>query len=150
LSWFDWSLVEKHGDVLRFVQLLNARRSLRDVEHERERVSIRAMLDAANNAWHGVKLNGPDWSDHSHSVAYDAELRREGLRFYLILNAYWESLNFELPELPAGNSWRRWIDTALESPADITEWTQAPALVNHDYRVAARTVVFLYAEALRA
>ena len=37
ISWFDWTLVEKHADVHRFVTLLNARRRLRDVEHERQR-----------------------------------------------------------------------------------------------------------------
>jgi glycogen operon protein len=147
LSWFDWSLVEKHRDVLRFVQLLNARRSLRDVEHERQRVSIRAMLDAANNAWHGVKLNEPDWSDDSHSVAFDAELRREGLRIYLILNAFWEPLTFDLPTLPSGKTWRRWIDTSLDSPDDITQWTHAPAIGSNEYRIDARTVAFLYTEA---
>jgi isoamylase len=29
-SWFDWTLVEKHADVRRFVSLLNARRLLLD------------------------------------------------------------------------------------------------------------------------
>ena len=27
----------------------------------------------ANKAWHGVRLNQPDWSDHSHSLAFTAE-----------------------------------------------------------------------------
>ena len=34
-SWFDWNLLSKHADVLRFVKLLIERRVLRDVEHER-------------------------------------------------------------------------------------------------------------------
>ena len=100
-SWFDWTLVEKHADVHRFVTLLNARRLLRDVEHERRRVSLNQLIRQANKAWHGVKLGQPDWGDHSHSLAFEAELRREGLRIYLILNAYWEPLDFELP--PAGD-----------------------------------------------
>ena len=37
-NWFDWSLVEKHADVHRFVQLLLARRLLRDVAHEQQRI----------------------------------------------------------------------------------------------------------------
>ncbi len=37
ISWFDWTLVEKHADLHRFVSLLNARRLLRDAEHERQR-----------------------------------------------------------------------------------------------------------------
>jgi isoamylase len=38
ISWFDWALLEKHAEVHRFVTLLNARRLLRDFEHERRRV----------------------------------------------------------------------------------------------------------------
>ena len=37
-NWFDWSLVEKHADVHRFVKLLLARRLLRDVTHEQQRI----------------------------------------------------------------------------------------------------------------
>ncbi len=41
-NWFDWSLVEKHADVHRFVKLLLARRLLRDVTHEEQRMSLTA------------------------------------------------------------------------------------------------------------
>ena len=73
------------------------------------------------------------------------ELREEGILFYFILNAYWESLEFELPKLNDGNSWRRWVDTSLPSPADIVPWEQAPAIAIETYRVADRSVVLLYA-----
>jgi isoamylase len=68
-SWFDWTLVEKHADVHRFVTLLNARRLLRDVEHERRRVSLNQWIGQASKTWHGVKIGQPDWGDHSHSLA---------------------------------------------------------------------------------
>ena len=77
------------------------------------------MLEQANKSWHGVKLNQPDWGDNSHSVALFANLKNDGLMFYIILNAYWESLDFELPILPSG-TWQRWIDTSLDSPNDIS------------------------------
>ena len=63
----------------RFVTLLNARRLLRDVEHERRRVSLTELIRQASKAWHGVKLDQPDWGDHSHSLAFAAELPQEGL-----------------------------------------------------------------------
>src|SRR4029079_6771471 len=94
-----WNLVKKHADVHRFVRLLIARRLLRDVEHERRRVSLDTMLEEANKAWHGVRLYQPDWSDCSRSLALGAELRREKLFFHFIMNAYWEPLDFELPKL---------------------------------------------------
>src|SRR4249920_2712175 len=66
-SWFDWTLVDKHADVHRFVTLLNARRLMRDVEHERQRVSLNQLIQRARQEWHGVKVGQPDWGDHSHS-----------------------------------------------------------------------------------
>ncbi len=144
LSWFDWSLLEKHADVHRFVRLHTARRQLRDVTHEHERVGLRNLLQQASKAWHGVKLNQPDWGDNSHSLAVSGEVREEGLWFHLILNAFWEPLEFELPALD-GMLWRRWIDTALESPADIVPWREAPEFRGSTYLAQERSVVMLYA-----
>ena len=146
ISWFDWTLLEKHAEVHRFVSLLNPGRLERDAEHERRRLSLNQLLRQASKAWHGVKVGQPDWSDHSHSLAFEAELPREGLRVYLILNAYWEPLDFELPPVGDGGAgpWRRWIDTALESPQDIVPWQTAPSLSGGTYRVAARSVAVLF------
>lgn len=144
ISWFDWSLVDQHADLLRFVSLLCARRKTRDVTHEQLRVSINSLLGDAIKAWHGVRLNQPDWSEDSHTVALGGELQGEGLRFHLILNAYEEPLNFELPEIEGGR-WRRWIDTALESPHDIVPWSEAREIAEPLYRVADHSVVMLFA-----
>jgi glycogen operon protein len=147
-SWFDWTLVEKHADIHRFVTLLNARRMLRGVEAEHQRVSLNRLLREAQKAWHGVTLDQPDWRTCSHSLAFSAALRREQLRIYVILNAYWEPLDFALPPLHEGseNPWRCWIDTALDTPHDIVPWQSAPAVRGCMYRAAARSVVVLFAD----
>jgi isoamylase len=143
-SWFDWTLLEKHADIRRFVSLLTARRLLRGTEHEVRRMSLNHIIREANKAWHGVHLNQPDWSDRSHGLAFTAEVRGEGLLFHLILNAYWEPLDFELP--PAGKfAWRRWIDTALDTPHDIVAWEKSPEVGGTTYRAQSRSVVVLYA-----
>jgi isoamylase len=154
-SWFDWTLLEEHADLLRFVTLLNARRLLRDVEHERRRMSLIQFIEEASKAWHGVRNGQPDWGDHSHSLAFEtAVLRpvlRQRLRLYVILNAYWEPLEFELPRGEDGgaSSWRRWIDTALDSPYDIVPWQTAAPLSDYTYQAAARSVVVLFEEQRR-
>jgi glycogen operon protein len=102
------------------------------------------MLRAAEKAWHGVKLHQPDWGDDSHSVALGATLRKHGLRFHFILNAHWSPLEFELPDPGGADRWRRWIDTALESPDDIVPWEAAPPVSGPTYRAEARSVVMLY------
>jgi glycogen operon protein len=146
-SWLDWSRLDKHADVHRFVTLLNARRLLRSVEHERRRVSLNELIRGANKAWHGVKLHEPDWGASSHSLALTIALRGDGSLVHLILNAYWEPLVFELPPVDGGGPWpwRRWIDTALGSPDDIVPWETAPPVPGLTYRAEARSVVALLA-----
>jgi isoamylase len=97
--------------------------------------------------WHGVKLNQPDWSENSYSIALQLEVEDHGLLFYTILNAYWESLDFELPPMddPSFGPWRRWIDTSLDSPDDITEWEHSFPLSRSFYRAGARSTVVLIA-----
>lgn len=147
-NWLDWTLLAKHADVHRFVTLLNARRIMRNVEHERQRMSLTRFIGQASKAWHGVKLGQPDWSPHSHSVALSCELRKDRILFYMILNAYREPLRFELPALSNGsdNSWHRWIDTALDSPLDIVPWQTAPSIPGGTYRAEAHSVVVLFAD----
>jgi isoamylase len=144
-SWFDWTLVAQRADVHRFVTLLNARRVRRDVEHERPRVALNELIRQADITWHGVKLGEPDWRPSSHSIAFTARFTMAP--YHVILNAYWEPLEFELPPLVHGarEPWRRWIDTALDSPHNIVEWERAPSVSGHRYRAQSRSVVVLFA-----
>ena len=44
ISWFDWTLLEKHADIRRFVKLLIDRRLLRDIGQRTQRVSLNRWL----------------------------------------------------------------------------------------------------------
>jgi glycogen operon protein len=90
-----------------------------------------------------VKLDQPDWGEHSHSLAVTVEVRPARLRVHFILNAYWEPLDVELP--PPG-PWRRRIDTFLDSPDDIVDWELAPLVPGLTYRAEPRSVVLLFAD----
>ena len=144
-NWFDWTLVETHADILRFTQLLLARRVMRDISAEQERTSLTDLLRQATTAWHGVDLWRPDWLPQSHSLAFGAEVRRAALKLHLIVNAYWEPLDFELPRPESDKPWRRWIDTTLDSPADIVPWQDSPVFADGKYRAGPRSVVVLWA-----
>jgi isoamylase len=144
-SWFDWTLLQKHADVHRFTQLLFARRVQRSAVTEELRISLTDMLRESTFAWHGVKLGHPDWSPNSHALALGADVRTAGMRIHLIMNAYWEPLEFELPAPESDRPWRRWIDTFAESPADIAPLEDAPTYTAASYRAEARSVVVLWA-----
>jgi isoamylase len=145
-NWFDWTLAAKNADMHRFVKLLIARRRLREMEHEQQRVSLNQMIREANKSWHGTKLGQPDWGQQSRSIAFTAEIKKEQMLLHLMLNAYWEPLDFELPptDEDGNNRWRRWIDTSLDSPNDICEWQTAPPIPDKVYRTAAHSVVVLW------
>jgi isoamylase len=144
-NWFDWSLLVKHADVHRFVRLLIARRLRRDIGPERQRMTLIQLIREGIKGWHGVKLNQPDWSDHSHSVALSAELPKEDLLVHFIFNAYWEPLDFELPLIGRKQgSWKRWIDTFREAPEDIVAWQEAPTIPDCTYRAGPRSVIVLW------
>jgi isoamylase len=147
-SWFDWSLITEHADLLRFSRMLIAQRLLRDGSAERQRATLAELISGATQAWHGIKPNQPDWSLASHSVAFSADLPNEGVTLYCVFNAYWEPLEFELPIRgnEAGGCWRRWIDTSLDAPEDIVPFQQAPAVQRRTYRVGPRSVVVLWAD----
>src|SRR4029453_8581365 len=146
-SWFDWTLLATRADVRRFVTLLNAHRVLRDVEHERQRVALNELIRRANISWHGVRLDHPDWSHSSHSIAFTAKFSKLRAAYHIIVNAYWEALGFELPTGTDGieHSWHRWIDTFLDSPDDIAEGARAPAVPSRTYNAGPRSVVVLSA-----
>ena len=144
-AWFDWASLKAHGDVHRFTKLLIGRRLLRDIGPERERMTLTQLINRGLKGWHGVKLNQPDWSDYSHSIALSVELPEQNLLVYFIFNAYWEQLEFELPvNADDRTPWHRWIDTYLDSPQDIVEWQTAPAILDQAYKVGSRSVVVLW------
>jgi len=146
LSWFDWNLLKTHSEIHRFVgQLVPRRLKIRSGPDK----SLTELLRDAELAWHGTKLNQPDWSWSSHSLAGTAKIRDEGLLIHVILNAYWQPLEFELPPVDSvyGSRWLRWIDTALETPNDIVEWGVAPTVITQSYRAEPRSVVVLIAHA---
>ena len=128
------------------MKLLIERRVIRDVEHERRRVSLSQVLRESKHAFHGVKLNEPDWSSFSHSFAISGDLKNEGVSAHIIFNAFWEPLDFEVPVLADGSqNWWRWIDTALDPPHEICEWNGEKRVPESPYRVGARSVVVLIA-----
>jgi glycogen operon protein len=106
-------------------------------------LSLNQLLQMAEIDWHGIKLNQPDWTDHSHSLAFTVRGRNE--LFHIIFNAYRKALEFELPPSPADPqaAWRRLIDTFRESPEDICNMVEAPPVGEQTYLVQPHSVVLL-------
>jgi isoamylase len=146
ISWFDWTLLDQHADVHRFVRMLIQRRLMKNTDHASQRLSLTELISQSPHAWHGLKSEQPDWSEASRSIALSAELTKERMEIYLAINAYTRALEFELPLIshtrPA--AWRRWIDTSLTSPHDIVDWPDATQVLTASYQVESHSVAVFF------
>jgi isoamylase len=146
ISWFDWEAVARHADILRFAKQLIAVRRNRELPIERMDMSLNEMLRNQPVQWHGVKLNSPDWGQDSHVVAATVAIPGDRLLLHIMVNAYWEALQFEIPPgRDAYEPWLRFVDTFLDSPDDICTWANAPTVSGSTYLVQPRSVVLLLA-----
>jgi isoamylase len=122
ISWVDWSLVDKHGDMLRFwkrmIEFRKSHAALRGRNFFSGAVNARGLPDVA---WHGCKLNLPGWSD-PNARALGMTLGGVGDEpdIHVMLNMFWESLGFQIP-VADGRRWFKVIDTAQPSPHDIVD-----------------------------
>lgn len=144
ISWFDWDLVDKNKDMFRFVQQLLMARAKREEPKNRQSLKLRELLEQRLIAWHGVKLNEPDWSDHSRSLAFTIASLSGRRRLHCMINSWSEPLEFEIEE-NVKSPWVRWIDTALPSPKDIMAWDDAPVIDSKRYTLKPYSVVVLAA-----
>lgn len=113
VSWVNWKLAEENAGLVRFFRnLIHFRKSFPLVR--RQRYDDHMIIN-----WHGVRQLQPDWGSDSHSLGL--ELTVDSRKFFLIVNAYWEDLDFELPHLASSALWSRVLDTSLESPDDIAD-----------------------------
>jgi len=143
LGWFDWSLVEEHSELLRFVKKLIHFVQGLEIFREEKFLQVNKVSAEPYILWHGQRLLQPDWSEDSHCLAFSLCHPFSGERLHVIFNAYWESLEFELPSLKLGNSWHRIVDTSLPSPDDFSDSETAKKIYENHYRVAARSSLVL-------
>ena len=145
-SWFDWSLQEKHPDILRFLQEVIRLRSDLGITYNIRKSELNRVLKKNKIEWHGIKLHQPDWSDSSRSLALFIHNRINNRLIYVALNSYWEPLEFELPPVDRKSPWKMVINTGETSPADTTSYKKAPAVSGPVMKVQSRSVVVLVAD----
>jgi glycogen operon protein len=144
LSWFDWHLVEKNADIVRFFRLMIALRKRFSTLHRPTfydgRVNERGLPDVA---WHGCRLGEPGWDDPASQVlSFTLAGSGDEPDLHVILNMHENPLDFELPAV-AGREWCRAVDTARPSPDDIAEPGLEQPCDAPSYRAEARSVVVL-------
>ena len=147
LSWFDWTLLEKEADLLRFVRgLIHFVQDREIFRHERF-LSTSQQTDDPHILWHGLELSKPDLDPDSYSLAFTLRHQQSDERLHVMLNAYWKPLTFDLPHLPMRRRWHRIVDTWLPAPRDFCPLEEAPPASDSSlYRLGPRSSAILMAK----
>jgi glycogen operon protein len=132
-SWLNWGQLGANGDIFRFFQNMIAFRKAHPS-------LSRSRFWREDVVWYGVG-QAADLSHHSHSLAFCLHGASQGDDdIYVMINAYWEELPFEVQEGRA-EEWKRIVDTALPSPDDFSALGLPVRSVR--YLVAPRSTVVL-------
>ena len=142
ISWFNWDDVTQNADIFHFVRNFIRFHNQSTVFCSRK---FWGEPGSAAVTWHGTQLFQPDWGEDSHALALELDDPGSAEHLHMMFNAYWGSLVFELPQLSPGQQWQRLVDTALPSPMDFPDTSQALQSGQAQYNVQARSTVILMA-----
>ncbi len=152
LTWFDWSLLDQHEELLGFVKSCIAFRRahpvLRSAYHPVG--PDHTGTDLPHVSWHGVEAWRPDWSPESRLVALmrSGEGSGRGVdgpdHVYLAVNAHWQANTVEVPRLPEGMAWHVFANTAMPPPEDaFTPGTEPLLRDPHHLLIGPRSTIIL-------
>jgi isoamylase len=128
ISWFDWNLIEKNADVLRFCQALIAfRRSQPTVRHTTFLTGqpfAPGML--ADVAWFGADGQTAAWDGHDSTLTCllgawppTGANRVAARNILLVMNPSDATRTVFMPGLARLLNWHLFVDTAADSPNDV-------------------------------
>ncbi len=147
LTWLDWDQIDAQFDLWCFLRRLIDFIQGLEVFRQEIRLQVSYASRKPHLSWHGVKLGQPDWSDESCSLAFSLRHPQSKEYLHVMLNAYWEELEFELPLLGEGERWHRVVNTALSLPEAFCELGEISPHTGDTYPVEARSCVVLIAQA---
>lgn len=146
LTWFDWRLIRKNKDMLRFVSSMIAFR-------KRNKVLMRHRFLKGNNigerdipdiTWHGTELEKPLWDDPDTRVlAYTlATTDQDEADLHIMFNMSDDKVDMQLPIIK-GRKWYRTVDTSLKTPKDILSPGDQVPFKKNNYVLQPKTVAIL-------
>jgi len=132
-GWLDWSQLQTNQDIFRFFKSM--------ISFRKKHSSLcRSRFWREDVDWYGTRERA-DLSYDSRSLAFCLHgASQDDDDIYVMINAYWEELEFHIQEGTA-QEWVRIVDTALASPNDFSERGESLGVAS--YLVAPRSVVVL-------
>ena len=120
VSWFDWSLLEKHKEIHRFTRGMIAFRRAHPVLRKEKFYTDKDIK------WFAPDGATPHWADPWQKSFACLILGDTEPDLFLLFNADINSVGFYLPALPTGKIWRLAVDTSRTTPYDLPDPGKEP------------------------
>ena len=127
ISWLDWKRLEKYREIHDFCRYMIAFRKKYAILRKTTKGALCGLPEISfhNGApWKG----GTEYNTHLIGIMYagrDEADTKDEIVFYA-MNAFWEPLRLQLPDLPDGLQWRVCVNTSVEfeDGKNMDEFTQ--------------------------
>ena len=112
LGWMNWDKSQQDLELLNYLKfLINIRKRIIKLLNPEILISQKNIGNIPKYYWHGAKLDNPDWSSWSHTVAFSINKGESNPLVWAGLNAYSKSIDFCLPE--SKGNWLKVVDTNI-------------------------------------
>ncbi len=123
LGWMNWEHGQQDLELLEYFKyVIKIRKKLINIFNPSFLPNNQTNENIPKYHWHGTKLDTPDWSSWSHTVAFSINKDNTSPLVWIGLNAYSKSIDFPLPKCKY--NWLKVIDTSTSEifePLTINE-----------------------------
>jgi glycogen operon protein len=158
ISWFDWTLVEKNQDLLRFARaLIKFRREQPTVRRKRFFSGEMARYGLQDVNWYSALGTAIDWANDDRCMIIlltaprpEEDPHGAGRDVLIMVNNSHEPHPFIVPPVAKGSKWQMVLDTAAPSPQDAFPDGTGPSLRANSFRMPERSMRCYVATAAHA
>ncbi len=112
LGWMNWEHGQQDLELLEYFKyVIKIRKKLIDIFNPSFSSNNQNNENIPTYHWHGTKLDSPDWSSWSHTVAFSINKGNTNPLVWIGFNAYSKSIDFPLPKCKY--NWLKVIDTNM-------------------------------------
>ena len=123
LGWMNWEHGQQDLELLEYFKyVIKIRKKLINIFNPSFFPNNQTNENIPTYHWHGTKLDSPDWSSWSHTVAFSINKGNTNPLIWIGLNAYSKNIDFPLPKCKY--NWLKVIDTSMSEifePLTINE-----------------------------
>jgi isoamylase len=145
VSWFDWSLLEKHKEIHRFTRGMIAFRRSHPVLRKE------TFYTDAEIKWFAPNGANPNWADQQQKSFACLILGQTEPGLFLLFSADTQPVDFSIPASRAGKIWRLAVDTSRPAPDDLFDPGKEPSMQGQiSFRLEPRSSAILLTDAEEA